>query len=179
MSEYRKQLEDWLSGLDIKADKVYDIGGGQGEVKKRVKSWDVKHYKVLDLPEFDLESLDYKMWSLNDPANIIFCLEVFEYLIDPVTAIKNLASVLAGGGKAYITFAFVYPHHNELERDSLRYTETGIHRLADIAGLKVANTWYRNDKSGYLMMMYGADGMRMAKQYRDHSVTGFIAEFTK
>jgi SAM-dependent methyltransferase len=182
MSWYRQQLEDWLKTLDVKADTVLDVGGAQGEVKSRVKSWDVKEYKVLDLPEWDLNK-EYadkdNFLDVYDSADIIFCLEVFEYLIYPLMALANIETILKSGGKAYITFAFSYPHHNELELDALRYTEPGIKRLADKAGLTITNIWYRTDRSGLLRQFYAADGMHPAKEYDHHDVTGFIVEFTK
>lgn len=179
MSWYRTQLEDWLKTLDVKADTVYDIGGKQNPVKGRTKSWEVDNYEILDLPEWDLTTPDpYKFRNVKK-ADLVFCLEVFEYLVDPIRAISNLRKPLKTGGKAYATFAFVYPHHNELELDSLRYTETSIHRLADIVTLKVTNTWYRTDRSGLLTAFYSTDGMRMAKEYPRHDVTGFIVEFTR
>lgn len=173
MSYYRTQLEEWLSKLDVEAGTVLDIGGAQGHVDKRVKSWDVKDYRVLDLPEFDIEK-DCTLFM----ADVIFCLEVFEYLIQPLEALNNIAMMLRGNGKAYVTFAFAYPHHNELELDALRYTEPGIHRLAKEAGLTVTNTWYRTDKSGLLQSFYSSDGMHPAKEYAHHDVTGFIVEFS-
>lgn len=178
MSWYREQLEQWLSKLDVKADCVLDIGGQQGNVKSRVKSWDVKDYKVLDLPIYDLEEY---WWLIHDgeQADVIFCLEVFEYLIDPITAMRNIAHMLKPGGKAYITFAFCYPHHNELDMDSLRYTESGIRKLANRVELKVNNIDYRIDKSNALNTFYAIDGMKRAKQYNHHDATGFIVEFTK
>lgn len=180
MSYYREQLESFLSELDVKADTVLDIGGAQGEVKGRVKSWEVEDYQVLDLPSFDIQKPSMaKAVSKKTKADIIFCLEVFEYLIIPHKAFKSIKILLNKGGKAYVTFPLCYPHHNELELDSLRYTEPGIKRLADTAGLKITNTWYRRDKSGLLKTFYSTDGMRMAKQYPNHDVTGFIMELTK
>lgn len=174
-SYYRQQLESWLSELDVKADTVFDVGGGQGNVKGRTKSWKVADYRVLDLPEFNLEEGQV----YEDQADIVFCLEVFEYLIDPITAMENIENLLKDGGRAYITFAFAYPHHNELEFDSLRYTETAVHRLADSVLLTVQNIWYRHDVSGFLQKFYSTDGMHPAKQYQHHDVTGFIVELVK
>lgn len=185
MSYYRQQLEDWLSTMIVKADTVLDIGGAQGEVKSRVKSWDVRDYRVLDLPRFDIQRLSDARTIIRDAmidpngADIIFCLEVFEYLIKPYEAMESLYILLKEGGKAYVTFAFIYPHHNELYMDSLRYTEFGIRRLAGQIGLKVSNIWYRNDKSGLLQSFYASDGMHPAKEYQHHDATGFIVELTK
>jgi SAM-dependent methyltransferase len=180
MSYYREQLEDWLKTLDIKAETVFDIGGEQGQVKNRLKSWDVKNYKVLDLPFFDITRLsNARDIARTEQADVIFCLEVFEYLIRPYEAMESIYLLLKDGGKAYVTFAFVYPHHNEIELDSLRYTEPGINRLAKEIGLNITDIHYRVDQSGYLEQFYRHDGMRAAKQYNHHDATGFIVEFTK
>lgn len=179
MSYYRQQLEEWLSKLPVKADLVLDVGGEQGNVKGRTWSWDVKDYHVLDLPDFDITRLSDARKYEPKNADVIFCLEVFEYLIRPYEAMETLYILLKEGGKAYVTFAFAYPHHNELEMDSLRYTEPGIRHLAKEIGLKVNNIWYRIDKSGLLQDFYSADGMHPAKEYNHHNATGFIVEFEK
>lgn len=173
MSEYRNQLEEWLKDLDVKANSVLDIGGAQGPVRGRTRSWDVKEYIILDLPNFDIETDEA------EEVDLIFCLEVFEYLIRPLEALFNVYASLKRGGTAYISFAFVYPHHNELELDALRYTETGIQRMANEVGLTITNIVYRYDKSGYLQNFYAADGMHPARAYPDHSVDGFIVEFKR
>lgn len=172
MSIYRQQLEDWLKTLDVKAETVLDIGGKQGSVIGRVKSWRVDNYEILDLPEFNIQENDH------EPVDLIFCLEVFEYLIQPFSALWNIRDSLKKGGKAYVTFAFVYPLHQEVELDSLRYTETGIRRLAKQVDLKINNIWYRKDRSGLLEEFYRADGMHPAKGY-EHDITGYIVEFVK
>lgn len=176
MSYYREQLEGWLKDLDVKADLVYDVGGKQGEVKNRVRSWEVDNYKVLDLPGYDV---DIEHQASYKQADIVFCLEVFEYLINPMAAISNIRRLLKPGGKAYITFAFVYPFHEEVEADSLRYTENGIQRMVQKVKMKVTNIWYRVDKSGLLQSFYATDKMHPAKGYEHHNATGFIVEITK
>lgn len=179
MSFYREQLEGYLSLLDVNASTVLDVGGGQNPIKGRTKSWTVKDYHILDLPDYDLNNPKGKLIGWKGMADIVFCLEVFEYLINPLVAIKNIANLLKPTGRAYVTFCFSYPHHNELEFDSLRYTEPGIYRLTTEAGLNVDKITYRIDKSGLLESFYAADGMRAAKQYPRHNVTGFIVEMTR
>lgn len=180
MSYYREQLEKYLAGLEVKADCIADIGGKQNPVKRRVKTWDVNKYHILDIPQFNIESesvLYDKKHRLK--YDVVFCLEVFEYLINPYQAMLNIAYVLKDKGRAYITFAFVYPHHNELELDSTRYTEFGIKRLCYEVGLEVSKITYRKDRTGLLVDFYRADGMRAAKEYRHHNTTGFIVELVK
>lgn len=175
MSYYRDQLEKYLQTLDIKTDVVLDIGGGQKNVKGRTKSWQVKTYHVLDLPEFNLE---IPRFEFEYQADIIFCLEVFEYLIEPVIALRTIAGYLNPKGTAIISFPLIYPVHNEVEFDSFRYTLRGVERMAEKVGLKVKKVNYRRAKSKTLVNYYSEDGMKAAKGM-DHHITGYIVEFTK
>lgn len=173
-SYYRQQLEAYLQTVEVKAELVFDVGGAQKPVKGRTKSWDVKEYHVLDIPEYDLNVYQHVI----QPGDMVFCLEVFEYLIEPVTAMKNIADLLTPGGKAVVSFPLVYPLHNEVEWDSLRYTESGVRRIAKASGLTVAKVNYRKAKSGTLTKYYAEDGMRAAKGH-NHAVTGYIMELKK
>lgn len=173
MSYYREQLETYLKKLDVTAETVFDFGGKQKPIKGRTKTWNVKNYQIFDLPEHNLEE------TLNvGQANMLFCLEVFEYLIEPVIAMKNIANALLPKGVAIISFPLIYPLHNEVEFDSLRYTASGVKRIADKVGLTIKNTTTRNTKSKTLVNYYNEDGMRMAKGY-NHNITGYVIEFAK
>ena len=44
----RIQLENWLKTINVKGS-VLDVGGAQDPIQRRVKSWDVNDYKILDL----------------------------------------------------------------------------------------------------------------------------------
>lgn len=183
MSFYRTQLEDWLNGLDVKAGCVFDVGGKQSHVKERVKSWSVKDYEVLDLPEFDLhDDWSKSHYSYKEKANVVFCLEVFEYLIDPIQALKNIEFVMkdnkVSSAKAYISVPLIYPVHNEVELDSLRYTENGFKRLCAEARLQVKDVIYRKPANELLTSYYSTDGMKAAKGI-DHRITGYIFEVIK
>lgn len=174
MSYYREQLESYLKLLDVNADVVIDVGGKQKLVKTRTKSWNVKNYFVLDLPEYNLDQL----FQYEKQADVVFCLEVFEYLLIPTTAMQNIANLLKPGGKAYVSFPFVYPLHNEVEFDSLRYTKSAIVRLAKHTNLKIEKITERKAKTNSLTKYYAEDGMRAVKGH-NHAVTGFIVVFQK
>jgi len=174
MSYYREQLESYLKQIDVNAGIVLDVGGKQKPVKDRTKSWNVSQYEILDLPEHNLD----EPFNYHTQADFVFCLEVFEYLIIPTTAMKNIANLLKPGGKACVTFPFIYPLHNEVEFDSLRYTKSGIVRLAKYAGLNVEKIMERKTKTNSLVKYYSEDGMRAAKGH-NHSVTGYIVIFKK
>lgn len=191
MSYYRNQLEDWLKKLKVQADMVFDIGGASNPVEGRVAEWNVKKYIIFDngleVPKTEFRKIDlnyhYQWFGTEEKdlrqADKIFCLEVFEYIFDPVQALKNIYNLLKKGGTAYITFPFVYPHHNPVENDYLRYTQFGVSKLIAEAGFNYSMTICRADRTGKLMDFYRADGMKMSKNYPQHNVTGFIVEAVK
>lgn len=174
MSYYREQLESYLKSLDVNTNVVIDIGGKQKPVKGRTKNWNVKDYTILDIPEHNLDQI----FSYEKQADVVFCLEVFEYLLIPTNAMQNIANLLKPEGKAYVSFPFVYPLHNEVEFDSLRYTKSGIVRLAQHAKLKIEKITERKAKTNSLTKYYAEDGMRAVKGH-NHAVTGFIVVFKK
>ena len=185
LSEFRNQLESYLKELDIKANRILDIGGGANPVKSRVKSWKVKHYEIWDskleqpkakVKEFDLDDL----YSFDDKElekfDIVFCLEVFEYIICPQIAMENICALTKE--KAYITFPFVYPYHQPVQNDYLRYTQRGVEKLLEGTGFKTWKITKRIDKSNLLQAFYQSDGMHPAKGFQ-HDTTGFIVEAEK
>ncbi len=189
-SSYRLELNKWLAQLDVKADKVLDIGGSQVSLKPRVRSWDVGELLVADLPEphEDSPKPDIVM-DLNDPINgdamkkhqefdLIFCLEVFDYVYDPRTAMANIYYLLKSGGRAWVTFPSFYPLHQPVEDDALRYMPGGIVKLAEASGFLVGSMIKRRPETDMLMQTWRAERLRAAK-HEDHEFTGFIVELIK
>lgn len=184
-SSYRQGLEYWLKTIDVEAENVLDIGGSQNPTKGRTNTWNVKNYKIADLkkphvnsPKPDIiidmnEEVDFY-----DEYDVIFCLEVFEYVWNPVAAFDNIYDLLAENGIAYVSFPFVYPMHEPIDDDSLRYTLPGIERLANFSGLKIAKITTRIPETDLLLQFYSAERMRPAKGV-DHNVMGWFAEFTR
>lgn len=194
-SSYRISLDNWLKELDVKADRVLDIGGSQLPVKGRTKSWDVKEYLIADLPEphvgspkpdieLDMnEFVDLKVEDRNwdykeDSFDLLFCLEVFDYVFDSMSGFMNIQRFLRPGGTAWVTFPSFYPTHNPVEDDALLYKEYGIRKLADNAGLKIIQMIKRRPETDALQQLWRRERMRAAKGY-DHNFTGFICEFQK
>lgn len=185
-SSYRNTLNTWLSGLDVQADRVLDIGGAQETMPKRVKSWNVKEYLIADLPEPHKDSpkpdieldLNYQRSAEGNQFDVIFCLEVFDYIWNPVAAMSTIASYLKEGGLACVTFPSFYPLHQPVEDDALRYMPAGIVKLADAVGLSIEQMIKRRPETDMLMQTWRAERMRAAK-HEDHEFTGFIVEFKK
>jgi len=190
-SSYRESLERWLRDLSVQADTVIDLGGSQLPVKDRVKSWDVQDYYILDKkqPHKNMRKPDATV-DINDGnaaqegsdyvgiADTLFCLEVFEYVFRPEIALNWVKKLMIGGGRAYVTFPFFYPLHEPVKEDSLRYTSSGIQRLADQVGLKINAIIPRRPDTDMLLKFFSVERMRAAKGH-DHMVLGYIVEFEK
>lgn len=192
-SSFRLELDRWLAGLDVEADRVLDIGGSQLPVKGRTKSWDVKEYLIADLPnphkdspkpdvEFDLnrrlDPPEDPYCELEEYADMIFCLEVFDYIYDPVTAMSNIELILKRGGTVWVSFPSVYPLHQPVEDDALRYMPGGVKKLAESVGLKIEEIIYRRPETNLWQQFYTTERMRAAK-HEDHAFTGMIVRFSK
>lgn len=190
-SSFRLELDRFLMNLDVKAERVLDIGGSQLPVKGRTKSWDVKEYLIADLPEphigspkpdieLDLNTqlvsgIPVKQWNTFD---IVFCLEVFDYIYDPVVALNIISLCLKHKGIAWVSFPSVYPLHQPVEDDALRYMPGGIKKLAKAVGLEVVQMIPRRTETDALYQAFRAERMRAAK-HQDHNISGWIVEFRK
>lgn len=196
-SSYRLELNKWLSNLDVKADRVLDIGGSQEKVKDRVKSWDVKEYLIADLPnphkdspkpniELDLNEpftdnygdIRVDLLRLESNFDMIFCLEVLDYVWSPRDAMETIEWLLQSHGTAWVSFPSIYPLHQPVEDDALRYMPGGIKKLAKAVGLTIEEIIYRRPETNGWQAFYSAERMRAAK-HEDHAFTGMIVRFTK
>jgi len=141
-SNTRKQLENWLKTIDVNGT-VLDVGGVTWPVKGRTKSWDVTDYKILDYCEEKrgtkadyIEDINHPI-SIMSQFNIVFCLEVMEYIWSPMTALINIKRFLKPNGILYISFHFLFPHHHPAVSDCLRYTRSGVEKLLKETGFGI------------------------------------------
>ena len=191
MSYYREQLESYLKEIDVKAKNVCDVGGGSNPVNTRVKSWDVETYEIWDngieqqmqnaLPifkRFDLNTMIIGNGA-REKFDIVFCLEVFEYIWNPVLAMNNLYDLLKKGGDLYISFPFIYPIHNPSQYDFLRYTQKGIERIMEQTGFESWELYNRIQKGNLnIRSWFSSEGMHPAKG-EDHNVVGYFVHAEK
>jgi len=184
ISYYRNQLETYLQDIEIECDRVLDIGSGDNLAKERVQAIKCNKYITLDI---DGKHNPIHIGDLNRPINIaeeqfdiIFCLEVFEYIWNPVQAHQTIYKLLKKGGTAYISYPFIYPIHNPPKIDYLRYTREGIDKLLEIANFKYWVISSRTATKGKdsLYVFYKEEGMHPRKGY-SHAEIGYIAEISK
>lgn len=200
----RDALEKWIGAMNVRCDRVLDIGGSQLPVKSRVQSFNVKEYLILDTevpheckqkPDiiFDMNS---KMYYNSFPGNSyyeyfdrVFMLEVSEYLFNPIRAFKNVGLFLKPGGILYISTHFVYPVHNPVQEDYVRYTPRGIEKMLEITGFEIISNTPRLEKTpefleadGFgetIMHWFIKQRMRPAKEYSNHNVVGSLIKAKK
>lgn len=147
-SYYRQQLERWLKQINIKTDRVADIGGAANPVPSRLGSYQANEYVCFD-NGVEKAKTQYIQFDINEPIkqldsydeqvlvfDVVFCLEVFEYVWNPLRAIKNIHKLLTVGGIAYVSFPAIYPVHNPVEIDYLRYTKRAVELYLTKAGFR-------------------------------------------
>lgn len=182
MSYYKDQLIDFLKFKDFKSKNVLGVGC-QEDDRKYFRSFKADKYLTMDnnigfnpdifcgVEDFDFEKRckKYKRYF-----NDIFTFELWEYLSEPITALRNLHYLLVKGGRLWISAPFVYPHHNPEFEDMLRYTEWFWSRNLPKERYKIIEmkrrVWQNAD--GYLESI-GDDYMKPAKEF-NHNITGNI-----
>ncbi len=202
MSNYREILEGYLHGLDIKADRVLDVGGAAKPVKDRVKSWEVGEYKIadsgleqgksdfpLDLNTLfgDPESGCIKWPGVESPReyaywDIIFCLEVFEYLEMPGDVLEYFRNILKPTGLLCASFPFIYPVHEPRSNDYMRYTRQGVTKLLTDAGFSIIQMIDRNMKPESYALWQSfvrSEGMHPSREWGHHQSLGVIVKAQK
>jgi len=198
MSLPRNQTIDWLKRIDIGSQAVLDLGAGredqwtnkhtQGDAKEYWTS-DVENFPginiVIDLNKNVIFDGDLKTYKLDSKFDIVFCIEVFEHLYDPITAMQNIYLFLKEGGTAYISVPFINPIHDEV--DYLRYTEEWFRIIANNLHFTACEIAPRIATQGnkLLQRFYSAEGMRMSKlrlkrgEAKKLSDVGYMVKLTK
>jgi len=201
-SSTRQQLEAWLKTISIKDDtKIIDIGGSQNPIKSRLKDYGKRTtFEILDLSHpHELKGLQDIIADINSPSlqknelsrfgtewakhheyyDTAFCIEVSEYLWNPVQALQNIYYLLKKGGGLFMSFHFIYPVHNPASDDYLRFTESGVRKILSETGFEIVDMQYRTaDNDNVLSTFYQMEGMRPAKE-SDASVVGFLVSAVK
>lgn len=134
-------------------EKVLDVGGGNGRMKKHLCHSQSLNYTILERVGWDGERLPFDKYLFGDitesstsfiPDNASFdligCFEVLEHLTDPRQAFINMAELLKPGGYLILSTP-QYWHIHGWPNDYFRYTSSGLRLLAKNAGLKEVALW--------------------------------------
>ncbi|MGN6382407.1 MAG: class I SAM-dependent methyltransferase [Dyella sp.] len=147
---------------------LLDIGAADRWIET-IFSADVD-YVALDYPPTGRDLYGARPHVFADAAHLPFatghfdavvCLEVLEHVTDPAVVINEIARVLKNRGRAWISMPFLYPLH-DAPFDFQRYTEYGLRRDAERAGLEVVTlrkTGHAIAVGGLLMCLAIAGGV--------------------
>lgn len=115
-----ERCEQLVGALDFAAMDALELSGSNW------REFGFKSYRNVDFPAFDICNE-----SLPDTFDIIIAEQVFEHLLWPYRAGRNVFSMLRPGGYFLVSTPFLYRVHN-FPVDCSRWTEIGLkHLLAE------------------------------------------------
>lgn len=144
-------------GVARAAGALLDIGAADRWIEPLLS--DSLKYVALDYPPTGQNLYGARPHVFGNAAQLPFCdgcfdsvvcLEVLEHVVDPGRVVMEIARVLRSGGRAWISMPFLYPLH-DAPFDFQRFTEYGLRREAERAGLNVASL----RKSGHAIRAAG------------------------
>ena len=150
MSDSRRKLESWLKTIDVGDKSVIDFGGVSLPAKHRTKNL-IQNYHILDLKQSRKGAVADYVFDLNKPISGVprhdvgFCLEVMQFLYNPLQALLNMRNIC---GELYINFHLF--HIPCKGTDYLRYTEGGWRRLMQESGWNVVEMSKRGEDGWFV-----------------------------
>lgn len=150
-----------------------------------MRNWKVNRYYVLDndaqyKPDF-FADLNFDFTFKPGKFDIVFCLEVMEYIFNPVQAHLNIFHLVEQGGVAYISYPTIYPLHNPPKIDYLRYSKNAIEKLLAEAGFYTWEIIPRIATEGVnsLADFYRYEGMHLMKNTEEIFDIGYCVKAIK
>jgi hypothetical protein len=126
-----KTCNEWLNDLGPDDLDCTEISASERNDVWRSINW--KTYSELNWPEFDVcEPLD----AHQESVDVVIADQVFEHLLWPYRAGKNIHTMLRPDGYTLITVPFMIPVH-EVPIDCSRWTETGLKYLLAECGFEL------------------------------------------
>lgn len=119
--------------------KVLEIGAGRngrrGDFQAPAEQNQWTFLDISALPRPDVISDMAQLPFANRIFDLVLCLEVLEYVENPLSAVAEIKRVLPVGGK--VIFSAPFFHREDKQNDKWRFTEQGIRSLMLQAGLYI------------------------------------------
>ena len=127
-----RDIEGFVSGLAPGSLDALEISGNR-HAYRGFRSW-----RSLSYPEFDLCRPPTTMLA----ADLVFCEQVLEHVLEPSAAMDTLRELVRPGGHLIVNTPFLIRIHRE-PGDYWRFTADGLRRLLEKAGLEIVRmrTW--------------------------------------
>jgi len=119
-----KETKKLVEELNLQNESVLEISG------TKWKSYPFNQYKSLRYPEFDVCKM-----ILQEQFDLIIAEQVFEHLLQPHQAGRNIFQMLKPNAFFLLTTPFLIRIHEE-PYDCTRWSETGIRYLLTESGFK-------------------------------------------
>lgn len=153
-------------------------------IKDRVKSFKAERYAIADSEGGDYKlDLNYEQHPFDFEKkkwDVVFCLEVFEYIWNPLGAMKNLYEWSSNNATLYITFPTQYPLHNPEGIDYLRYTHNWIKKMLTLFKFREVEIIPRPATyPDYLASYWAAEKMHPIKHEPKLYNNGYIVRLRK
>lgn len=158
---------------------LLDIGSGDMRYRSQCKK--SEWYCVFS--DYEIRSKDISMCldahSLpfqDSNFDIVLLVEVLEHLHHPAVSLAEIARVMKPSGIMLLTVPFLQGLH-EIPHDYFRYTEFGIQRLLEDAGLQIVRFERRGDLVGVILSLISISLVGMVeaiKRTRVLSPIGYI-----
>jgi len=120
-----QETDRLIRGLDLERSSALEISG------KKWRDHGFRRYRSVDFPAYDVCSGVH-----DDQFDIIIAEQVFEHLLWPYRAVRNVFQMLTPNGALLITTPFLMKIHNVPE-DCSRWTEVGIRHLLAEGGFDI------------------------------------------
>lgn len=119
--------------------RVLDAGAGTAPYRRAFEA--LAEYETADHIASGEHPLTYEGDLAAIPVeagryDLVFCSQVLEHVPEPARVVAEMARVLKPGGSIWLSTPLFYPEH-EAPYDFFRYTQYGLRKLMEDAGLVV------------------------------------------
>lgn len=121
-----RETTQWVRGLSPERLDALELSGTDWEGRARFRS-----YRSVQYPEFDICA-----GVLPETFDLIIAEQVFEHLLWPYRAVRNVHAMLRPGGHFLVTAPFLVRVH-EFPHDCSRWTQTGLRHLLAEGGFPI------------------------------------------
>ncbi|MGC2814152.1 MAG: methyltransferase domain-containing protein [Candidatus Acidiferrum sp.] len=124
------EIEKFVRSLDCAKIDALEISGTASQERYPFRSYRAVHYPEYDVCEKPLAAEQF---------DLVIAEQVFEHILRPDLAAKNIHAMLRPGGYFVVNTPFLVKIH-EFPVDMYRWTEPGLRQLLEVAGFNVLGT---------------------------------------